>query len=170
MTDKIIIASVDGEEMIFRTEMKKLEKGDSLIVSVNGVKRLALFIRYISTCEEYIEYIEDIAFQKVDDILYENRIAKEKERVKKVFKDKCMKNYKPIVNTEIDSYLRECGFNCDGRQFFKSIDNTQILISRDCDKDVLTVSKGLTITKTDITNKNLITVIKIINNSLLIVR
>ena len=167
MTDKIIIASVDGEEMIFRTEMKKLEKGDSLIVSVNGVKRLALFIRYISTCEEYIE---DIAFQKVDEILYENTIAKEKERVKKVFKDKCMKNYKPIVNTEIVSYLRECGFNCDGRQFFKSIDNTQILISRDCDKDVLTVSKGLTITKTDITNKNLITVIKIINNSLLIVR
>ncbi|MDV9869936.1 hypothetical protein RHI72_19225 [Clostridioides difficile] len=167
MTDKIIVASVDGEEMIFRTEMKKLEKGDSLIVSVNGVKRLALFIRYISTCEEYIE---DIAFQKVDEILYESTIAKEKERVKKVFKDKCMKNYKPIVNTEIDSYLRECGFNCDGRQFFKSIDNTQILISRDCDKDVLTVSKGLTITKTDITNKNLITVIKIINNSLLIVR
>lgn len=83
MTDKIIIASVDGEEMIFRTEMKKLEKGDSLIVSVNGVKRLALFIRYISTCEEYIE---DIAFQKVDEILYENTIAKEKKELKRYLK------------------------------------------------------------------------------------
>lgn len=59
MIDKIIIVSVDGEEMIFRIEMKKLEKGDSFIVFVNGVKRLVLFIRYISICEEYIE---DIVF------------------------------------------------------------------------------------------------------------
>lgn len=39
MTDKIIVASVDGEEMIFRTEMKNLAEGDNLIVSVHGVKK-----------------------------------------------------------------------------------------------------------------------------------
>ncbi len=167
MTDKIIVASVSGEEMIFRTEMKKLERGDEIIVSVNGKKGLAIFIRYIDKCEEYIE---DIAFQKIDETLYENTKAKESERLKKVFKDKCMKNYKPIINMEVDYYLRECSFNCEGRKFLKSIDNAQILIYRDCDKDILTVSKGLTVTKTDIKNKNLITIIKIINNSLSIVR
>lgn len=167
MTDKIIVASVNGEEMIFRTEMKKLEKGDNVVVSINNTKRLAIFIRYIDNCEEYIE---DVAFQKIDETLYGNTIAKEEERIKKVFKEKCMKSYKTIVNIEIDSYLRECGFNCDGEQFFKSIDNAQILISRNCDKGVLTVSKGLTITKTDITNKDLITVIKIINSILFMFR
>ncbi|MCC0705045.1 hypothetical protein IC213_18475 [Clostridioides sp. ES-S-0049-02] len=167
MTDKIIVASVLGEDMIFRTEMKKLERGDEIIVSVNGKKELAIFIRYIDKCEEYIE---DIAFQKIDETLYENTKAKESERLKKVFKDKCMKNYKPIINMEVDYYLRECGFNCEGRKFLKNIDNSQILIYRDCNKDILTVSKGLTLTKTDITNKNLITIIKIINNSLSVVR
>lgn len=167
MTDKIIIASVDGEEMIFRTEMKKLEKGDSLIVSVNGVKRLALFIRYISTCEEYIE---DIAFQKVDEILYENIVVKEEERVKKVFKDRCTKDYKSIVSKEIDSYLKECGFNCDGEQFSKNIDNIHILICKDFNRRILMVSNRGILTKADITNKSLIKIIKIINKSLLIIR
>ncbi|VIF91032.1 Uncharacterised protein [Clostridioides difficile] len=167
MTNKIIVASVDGEEMIFRTEMKKLEKGDSIIVSVNGVKRLAIFIRYINSCEEYIE---DIAFQKVDEILYRNTIAKEEERVKKAFKDKCLKGLKPIINVEIDSYLRECGFNCDGEHFSKSIDNTQILIRRSCDECILTVFKGFTLTKTVIINGNLIELIKIINSIVSMIR
>nr|WP_245397016.1 hypothetical protein [Clostridioides difficile] len=147
--------------------MKNLAEGDNLIVSVHGVKKIAIFVRYINSCEEYIE---DIAFQKVDEILYRNTIAKEEERVKKAFKDKCLKNLKPIINVEIDSYLRECGFNCDGERFLKSIDNTQVLIRRDCDECILTVFKGFALTKIVIMNGNLIELIKTINSIILMAR
>lgn len=167
MTDKIIVANVDGEEMIFRTEMKKLEKGDNLIVSVSGVKRLAIFIRYIDNCEEYIE---DIAFQKVDEMLYKNIIAKEEERIKKEFKDKCMKNYKPIINIEVDSYLRECGFNYNGKQFSKTIDGAKISICKVYNASVLEVFNRGSLIKTVIMNDNLIELIKTINSIILMIR
>ena len=78
-----MVASVDEEEMIFRTEIKKLEEGNEVIVYVNGIMKVAIFKRFIDKCEGYIK---DIAFQKVDLNRYKEAVEKDNNRIKNEFK------------------------------------------------------------------------------------
>lgn len=162
----IIVASVDEEEMIFRTEIKKLEEGNEVVVFVNGAMRIAVFKRFIDKCEGYIK---DVAFQKIDLNRYKEIVKKENDRVKNDFKDMCIKESEFMINKEIDDYLRMCRFNCNKHKFTKYIDDTEISIYKNENKYLLQVSsyKNSISTKIDITDKDLITIIKIINKYIL---
>ncbi|HBF7094437.1 TPA: hypothetical protein KOU56_003520 [Clostridioides difficile] len=164
----IMVANVDEEEMIFRTEIKKLEEGNEVIVYVNGIMKVAIFKRFIDKCEGYIK---DIAFQKVDLNRYKEAVEKDNNRIKNEFKGVCIMQSEFIISEEIDDYLRMCKFNYDGNKFTKYIDDTEISIYKKENKNLLQISscKNSILTKIDITNKDLTTIIKIMNKYIFIV-
>ncbi|MDI7817961.1 hypothetical protein QMM58_16420 [Clostridioides difficile] len=162
----IIVASVDEEEMIFRTEIKKLEEGNEVVAFVNGTMKIAIFKRFIDKCEDYIK---DIAFQKIDLNRYKEIVKKENDRVKNEFKDMCIKQSELMISKEIDDYLRICRFNYNKNKFTKYVDDTEISIYKSENKHLLHIFsyKNSISTKIDITNKGLISIIKIINKYIL---
>ncbi|MCC0642221.1 MULTISPECIES: hypothetical protein [unclassified Clostridioides] len=165
MLDKIIVAVVDEEEMIFRTELKKLEEGNEVVVFVNGMMKIAIFKRFINKCEDYIK---DIAFQKIDTNKYIEALEKEKIRIMKEFKEICDKDNEVIINKEIDGYLRECGFNCISNKFLRNIDEIGISISQQRSGILIEIAhlKKRSANSTIVNDKDIIEIIKVINKNL----
>lgn len=165
MLDKIIVAVVDEEEMIFRTELKKLEEGNEVVVFVNGAMKIAIFKRFIDKCEGYIK---DIAFQKIDTNKYTEALEKEKIRIMKEFKEICDKDNEIIINEEIDGYLRQCGFNCISNKFLRDIDEIGISISRQRSGILIEIAhlKKRRSNSIIIKNKDIVEIIKVVNKNL----
>ncbi|NJJ36516.1 hypothetical protein GSQ51_18225 [Clostridioides difficile] len=165
MLDKIIVAVVDEEEMIFRTELKKLEEGNEVVVFVNGTMKIAIFKRFIDECEDYIK---DIAFQKIDTNKYTEALEKEKIRIMKEFKEICDKDNEVIINKEIDGYLKECGFNCISNKFLKNIGETGISICQQKSGTLIEVAhlKKRKTNSTIVKDKDIAEIVKVINKNL----
>lgn len=164
MLDRTIVATVDGEEMTFRTDIKKLEKDNAIVVNVNGEQKIGIFVRAIDKCDYYIK---DIAFQKVDLNKLNEAVEKEIIRITKEFKEMCIKDTAIIINKEIDAYLRECGFNCINNKFSKNINQVEISIwQQGCATlvEVIAARKGVS-NQILIRDKNIVELIKAINKS-----
>ncbi|MCC0705126.1 hypothetical protein IC213_18885 [Clostridioides sp. ES-S-0049-02] len=166
MLDRAIVATVDGEEMTFRTDIKKLEKDDTLVVNVNGEQKIGIFVRAIDECDYYIK---DIAFQKVDLNKFNEAVEKERIRITKEFKETCIKNDAIIVSEEIDAYLRECGFNCVNNKFLRNINKVGISISLQGSSILIEVAalKERMSNSAIVKNNDIVEIIKVINKNLI---